>query len=225
MKEYKPSFFRKELAPNTNELTDELFRLDHKIEGANDETKEGLKKEILLKLSEALSTLTTDDFVPEPEAMVGQEGSYNNNNTRVFACYFSDRTALMIERNRIPATAQSQYVQDLNPDNTKPGIGALEYRAFFRLPVKTYVHEKRHLGKVEIPTAEKLHDDGKFHVAGSTGYSFAIYDDGEIMRGDYNERLQSLADAMYEKYKTKYAYGTVDTRKEIYIDGDQVSKE
>lgn len=225
MEKYKPSYFRKELAPDTNDLTEELFRLDVQVEDASGEEQKSLKKEILLKLSEALSTLTVDDFVPEPERIIGEEGSYSNKNTRIFACYFSDKTALMVERNKIPPTAQSSYVQDLNPDGSKPGIGAIEYRAFFRLPVKTYVHKVHHVGKIEIPTSERLHDDGTFHVAGSTGYSFVIYDDGSLMRGDYNERLQILADAIYEKYKTEYAYGEIDVKKEIQVGEDGIGKE
>ncbi len=111
----------------------------------------------------------------------------------------------------------------LDPEGTKKGVGAVEYRAFFRLPVNTYVQEVRHVGKVEVPTSERLHDDGRFHVAGSTGYSFAAYDDGELMRGDHNEQLKFLADTLYKKYENEYAYGAIDTQNEILLREDDKS--
>ncbi len=213
MNENERFTFRKELVDegNVTDLTEELFLLDTQIENADGEERRKLKEQVREKLSEALNTLTVDDFVPEPDSLIGQQGSYNNVNTRMFACYFPDRTALIVERNNIPKTAQSAYLQDLETNKIESSV--VRYSAYFRLPVKTYSQKMKSFSK-----NEELADDGRFHVTGSTRHDFVMTGDGLLLKGEFCEILKQLADGVYERYKNKYDYGAIDPEKEIPID-------
>ncbi len=216
MKGNERFIFRKELVDegNVTDLTEELFLLDTQIENSDGEEQKKLKEQVREKLSEALNSLTVEDFVPEPDSIIGEKGSYSNVNTRVFACYFPDRTALIIERNNIPAIAQSKYLYEL--EIKKPGLNVVEYSAYFRLPVMTYSQQTNSLVK-----QEDLSDDGRFHVTGSTRYDFCMYEDGTLAKGEFCEDLKQLADSVYERYQNEYDYGAIDPEKEIL--GDEVN--